>query len=233
MTRHHFVTEQRLLELKRRHTAWLDKLGIRHRPWLIFGSAPNPTIADEFIELCARVDVNNSGRTAEMLGFGRADLTIRKRRKSWLEHPRLNTRGLVWFHTAPTAIMRLQLLLKPHVRVGTLQKLTKDERNAIMNEIVGPIPEGIGKIGKATNGVAAICYGLFLGAPSIVVSGMSVTKMGHSYNEVGKTRKQIDEDIYALTKLSAYPNLFTTEAELSEITGMTLIQNATELSAPR
>lgn len=225
MSNNKMITPERLASLRDRHRAWLRKLDIIDRPWLIFGSAPEPTVPNDVLRTCARIDVNNSGRTAELLGLGPADLTIRKRRKSWAEHPRLHTRGLLWFHTAPWIIMRLQLVLKSQVRVGSLQKMTKDERNAIMDQIVGPIPKGVGK-SKATNGVAAICYGLWTGAPTIIVAGMSVNKMGHSYNDVGKTRKQIDEDIFALRALSTLPNLFTTERELSERTGIKLITSS-------
>lgn len=221
--------EATLETIKFEHQRWLTKLGILDRPWLILGSAPEPTLPSDILQNCARVDINNAGRTAEILSLGPADLTIRKRRKTWKEHPRLRTRGLLWFHTAPLFMMHLRLWMKPAVRVGSLKRATKDERDAIVRRIVGSIPEDIGRYGKATNGVASVCYALFLGVPTVVLSGISVVKMGHSYNEVGKLRKQIDEDRYVLQKLSSFPNVVTTEPELSRETGIRLVTSMSEL----
>ena len=84
--------------LRESHRSWLGELGILHKPWLIFGSAPNPTLPDGDPKRWARVDINNAGRTAVALGLGRADLTIRTQRKSWAEWPELDSRALLWTH---------------------------------------------------------------------------------------------------------------------------------------
>ena len=77
--------ETRLGMLRENDRAWLDELGILHKPWLIFGSAPNPTLPSGHLSEWARVDINNSGRTAAGLGLAGADLTIRTQRKSWAD----------------------------------------------------------------------------------------------------------------------------------------------------
>ncbi|MCA1371192.1 hypothetical protein I6F15_28080 [Bradyrhizobium sp. BRP14] len=211
------------------HRRWLSRLGILDKPWLILGSAPSPTIPPELIGYCARVDVNNSGKTANALGLPPADLTFRKKKKSWEEHPYVRTRGLLWLHTRPLWSMRLKLLLRPHVKYKSLMRATKAEREAIVDAVSGGLPADVGEVGKVTNGVAALCYGLFLGVPSITLAGFSLSKMGHSYDDKGKIRRQIAEDTIVLTRLRSRGNVFTTEAELSEHIGLPLVRSGEDV----
>ncbi|WP_438270201.1 hypothetical protein [Rhizobium mongolense] len=215
--------------LREKHRLWLSQLDIRDQPWLILGSAPSPTIPADLIGHCARVDVNNSGKTAAALGLPPADLTFRKRKKSWDEHPHVRTRGLLWLHTKPLWFMRLRLLLMPQVQYQSLMRATKDEREAIVTAVSGGLPPGVGELGKVTNGVAAVCYALFMGAPSVTLAGFSVTKMGHSYNDRGKLRRQIAEDTFVLTQLRNRGNVFTTEGELSAQIGLPLVRNRDDI----
>ena len=214
------VDMEDLQALRDAHRRWLTKLGILDKPWLILGSAPYPTLPPDIVAHCARMDVNNSGKTAAMLGLPAADLTFRKRKKSWEEHPDVHTRGLLWLHTPPLWVMRLKLLMKPRVRYRSLMRATKEEREAIVEHICGGIPGDIGECGHVTNGVAAACYALFVGVPSVTLAGFSLTVMGHSYNEKGSTRRQIAEDTYVLSKLRDRANVFTTEQGLSDSIGI-------------
>jgi len=202
--------------------AWLKSLGILDKPWLILGSAPSPTLPPDLLRSHARIDVNNAGRTAQMLGLGAADLTIRKKNKSWAEHPTLETRGMLWYHTAPLFIMHLQLLMHPRVRVKSLMRASKVERDAIVELISKVSPRGAGETGKATNGVAAICYAIFVGIPEIVLAGLSLSKDGHSYDGLKRTRRQVSEDRLVLTRLKDHPNLLTTEVDLARDVGIKL-----------
>ncbi|NRP72134.1 hypothetical protein ILFOPFJJ_03030 [Ensifer psoraleae] len=217
--------------LREKHRRWLSRLGILDRPWLILGSAPSPTIPPDLIGHCARVDVNNSGKTANALGLPRADLTFRKRKKSWEEHPYVRTRGLLWLHTKPLWVMYLKLLSMPRVRYKSLMRATKDEREAIVDVVSGGLPSDIGELGKVTNGVAAVCYGLFVGVPSVTLAGFSVTKMGHSYDDKGRIRRQIAEDTFVLTRLKNRGNVFTTELELSEHIGLPFVRDRSDIAA--
>lgn len=219
--------------MREKHRRWLSKLGILDKPWLIFGSAPDPTLPSGLVERCARVDINNAGKTASALGLGPADLTIRKRKKSWKEHPNLQTRGLLWYHTAPLSMMYLRLWLKPGVRFKSLKRATKDERNAIVHLVCGGVPEELGETGKVTNGVAAACYALYMGVPAVVLAGISLSKMGHSYDDRGRRRRQIDEDAFVLQKLRNVRNLFTTETDLAARTGIRLASGSSCLAVGR
>lgn len=217
--------------LREKHRHWLSQLGILDRPWLILGSAPSPTIPPDLIGHCARVDINNSGKTANALGLPPADLTFRKRRKSWAEHPHVRTRGLLWLHNKPLWWMHLELLAKPHVHYKSLMRATRAEREAMVVAVSGGLPSDIGEVGKVTNGVAALCYALFMGVPSVTLAGLSITKMGHSYDDKGRFRKQIAEDTFVLTRLKERGDVFTTELDLSETVGLPLVRDKGGLSA--
>lgn len=217
--------------LRGNHRRWLSELGILNRPWLIFGSAPDPSLPQDVVGYCARVDVNNSGKTANALGLPPADLTFRKRKKSWQEHPYVRTRGLLWIHRRPLWVMHLKLLLKPTVRYKSLTRATKAEREAIVNAVSGGLPSEVGEVGKVTNGVAALCYGLFVGVPSITLAGFSLTQMGHSYNDRGKTRRQIAEDTFVLTCLKERGNVFTTELDLADQIGLPLVRTRGDIAS--
>nr|WP_244560101.1 hypothetical protein [Ensifer aridi] len=108
-------------------------------------------------------------------------------------------------------------------------RATKGEREAIVDAVSGGLPADVGDVGKVTNGVAALCYGLFLGVPSITLAGFSLSKMGHSYDDKGKIRRQIAEDTVVLTRLRSRGNVFTTEAELSEHIRLPLVRSGEDV----
>ncbi|MCO6050958.1 hypothetical protein NGM99_14335 [Mesorhizobium sp. RP14(2022)] len=208
--------------IARRHRPWLESLGIRSKPWLILGSAPDPTLPPAIFGTHARIDINNVGRTAQALGLGRADLTVRARKKSWEEHAHVDTNGLLWMHTWPRFMMRLPLIGKSYDHIGSVMPLKRPERDLIVSHIAGASPQSIGDLGKVTNGVAAACYAMFLGVPRIVLAGISLSKVGHSYDELGRRRRQVDEDAFILERLKTRADLFTTEPDLAEDAGIKL-----------
>ena len=205
------------------HHAWLSRRGLLDRPWLILGAAPGPTLPPGLLGRCARVDVNNAGRTARELGLGRADLTFRSKKKSWEEHPHLDTRALVWVHTLPAWAARIALLRHPHDHVGSLRTLTRRDRERLVLDESGVDVADVGELGKVTNGVAALCYGLALGVREIVLSGVSLTATGHSYDQRNRPRRQVDEDTVMLRALAARPEVATSERDLAESAGLRLV----------
>lgn len=207
---------------RERQRQWLSELGILDKPWLILGAAPSPTIPDGILSSHARVDINNAGLTAQSLGLGRADLTFRKKSKSWEEHPTLSSRGLLWYHRRPTWMLKAQLLMMPKVHVDSVMRVTRTERDAVVDIVAGKGVRSTGDIGKATNGIAAVCYALFMGVPEIVLCGISLSKQGHSYTDFVKKRLQVSEDALVLSRLKTRPELFTTEADLAAEAGIKL-----------
>jgi hypothetical protein len=169
-----------------------------------------------------RIDINNAGRTAVSLGLGRAGLTIRAHRKSWEEHPHLDSRGMLWVSDYPTLWMRWQLSRRKQAHVDHVMSWHRRERDRIVEFVVGEPMLGVGDYGKATNGIAAACYGLFVGVPRIVLAGISAGMPGHSYDSLDRPRRQIEEDIFVLERIGRRRELMTTEATLAAAVGMTL-----------
>ena len=205
-----------------RYRDWLARRGHLDRPWLVLGAAPFPTLPQAALERRARVDVNNAGRTARDLGLGRADLTFRSKKKSWAEHPHLDTDALVWVHTLPSWAARLDLLRRPTDHVGSVRTLTRRDREALVLEQSGTSVAEVGELGKVTNGVAALCFGLALGVERIALAGISLTAAGHSYDNRERVRRQVDEDTVVLRALARRAGVETTEPDLASLTGIAL-----------
>ena len=205
------------------HRTWLRRRGHLDRPWLVLGAAPSPTLPQTALDKRVRVDINNAGRTARDLGLGRADVTFRSKKKSWAEHPHLDTDALVWVHTLPSWAARLDLLRRPLEHVGSVRTLTRRDREALVLEQSGTSVAEVGELGKVTNGVAAMCFALALGVPRIALGGISLTAAGHSYDDRGRTRRQVDEDTVVLNALATRPEVETTEPELAAMTGIRLV----------
>lgn len=205
------------------HRRWLRKLGLLGRPWMILGGAPNPAIPPELVTTHARIDINNSGLTALDLGLGPADLTLRRAKANWAAHPALHTRGLIWFTATPAPLLWARLLVTHRrARVGSLMRMAKSDRSAVVERFVGEEVRAVGDQGKPSNGIVAACYGLAFDIPEIVLVGVSLSKQGHSYDKLGRPRKQIEEDTFALHRLAGNGRIATTEPELSEAAGIRL-----------
>jgi hypothetical protein len=208
------------------HRRWLRGLGLLDRPWFVLGGAPEPTLPTELVATHARVDINNSGRTAVALGMGRADLSIRRAKASWSAHPELDTRGLIWFTEKNILLLRLELWHRRHASVDSLVRVKRTLRDALVAHVVGPEIKDVGKLGKPSNGIVAVCFGLYFGVPEIVLTGVSLTQQGHSYDQLNRPRKQVDEDLHVLQILSRDARVATTERELAVTTGLRLWSGA-------
>jgi hypothetical protein len=206
--------------LRARHRAWLSTLGLLDKPWLIIGSAPDPTLPPGLVAQSARIDINNAGRTAAALGLGRADLTFRTQRKSWAEWPDLDTRAMIWTHRGPKLLMLWEMHRKSNAKVGVLKRWPRGEREEIVEFVTGASLAGTGQWEKATTGIAAACYGLFVGVPQIVLAGISLDAGGHSYDTLHRERRQVGEDAFVLEHIRDRPELLSTEPALIERAGL-------------
>ena len=155
-----------------------------------------------------------------MLGLGRADITFRSKKKSWEEHPNLDTNALVWVHDRSNWVARLILTRKPLRHVGTMRVIRRRTRDMAVIQQSGVSLIDVGELGKVTNGVAAACYGLALGVPKVTLCGLSLRDVGHSYDQKGRRRRQLDEDLLVLRALAADERVSTTEHSLAEDAGI-------------
>ncbi|KAB0682763.1 hypothetical protein [Aureimonas leprariae] len=202
---------------------WLGGLDMLDRPWYVLGGAPQPTLYPELARSYARVDINNSGLTADRLGLGPADLTIRRAKVNWTVHPTLSTHGLIWFTRTPASLLRLRLATK-HRRVtaGSVMRIAKPDRFKVVAAVIGAEVRSVGSHGYPSNGIVAACYGLYFGVPEIVLTGVSLARQGHSYDTLNRPRRQVEEDTFALARLAGNARVATTEPELADATGMRL-----------
>lgn len=211
-----------LLAIREAHRAQMDRLGLLRRPWVLLGGAPDPAMPDALRASHARVDINNSGLAAKRFGWGPADLSVRRPVESWAVFPDIEARAMLWFSPRPRWRQRWKLLRQRKARIGALVSMHPDDREAVNLAMIGPEMIGIGELGKPSTGIAALCYGLFLGVPEIVLSGFSFARAGHSYDTLARPRMQIAEDRYALETLRDDPRVATSEPELAADLGLRL-----------
>jgi hypothetical protein len=212
----------RLLQVREAHREAMGRLGLLHRPWVLLGGAPEPTMPTDLLASHARIDINNSGLAAKQRGWDPADLTVRRPVESWKVFPDLETKALLWYNARPRWRQRWKLMRQRRAKIGALVSLDPDDREAINQALLGPEILTVGELGKPSTGIAALCYGLFLGVPEIVLSGFSFSRAGHSYDTLARPRLQIAEDRYALTRLREDKRVATSEPELAEDLGLRL-----------
>ncbi|MBB4001382.1 hypothetical protein [Aurantimonas endophytica] len=212
----------RLLQVREAQREAMGRLGLLHRPWVLLGGAPEPTMPADLLASHARIDINNSGLAAKQRGWDPADLTVRRPVESWKVFPDLETKALLWYNARPRWRQRWKLIRQRRAKIGALVSLDPDDREAINQALLGPEILTVGELGKPSTGIAALCYGLFLGVPEIVLSGFSFSRAGHSYDTLARPRLQIAEDRYALTRLREDKRVATSEPELAEDLGLRL-----------
>ncbi|MEH6721808.1 MAG: hypothetical protein V7704_23325 [Aurantimonas endophytica] len=212
----------RLSQLRETHREAMGRLGLLHRPWVLLGGAPEPTMPADLLASHARIDINNSGLAAKQRGWDPADLTVRRPVESWKVFPDLETKALLWYNARPRWRQRWKLMRQRRAKIGALVSLDPDDREAINQALLGPEILTVGELGKPSTGIAALCYGLFLGVPEIVLSGFSFSRAGHSYDTLARPRLQIAEDRYALARLREDKRVATSEPELAEDLGLRL-----------
>jgi len=221
-TEYAVTVSPRLIAIREAHRAQMDRLGLLRRPWVLLGGAPEPAMPEALRMSHARVDINNSGLAAKRFGWGPADLSVRRPVESWDVFPDLEARAMLWFSPRPRWRQRWKLLRQRKARIAALVSLHPDDREAINLALLGAEMTSIGELGKPSTGIAALCYGLFIGVPEIVLSGFSFARVGHSYDTLARPRWQIAEDRFALEKLRAHPGVATSEPELAADLGLRL-----------
>jgi hypothetical protein len=98
-------------------------------------------------------------------------------------------------------------------RYEALSILSKTQRSEILTWAVGS-PKG--NTIWPSNGVTLAFVCLKLGAPLVVMSGISLSKSGHAYNRAGREREHVGDDRIALeAALSRKLPLYTVDSEFS------------------
>jgi hypothetical protein len=78
-----------------------------------------------------------------------------------------------------------------------------------------------------SNGIFLALLALHLGASRVLMSGFSLTRTGHAYNELNLQRRHVDGDTLALNRVAAMKlPVFTNDERFAHESGLPLISGA-------
>jgi hypothetical protein len=212
-----------LEEIRDEHRSWLRSHGLLDRPWFVLGSAPNPTIPPGITDRAALICINNVGIAASRLGLRPADLTFRNKGKEWKTLAGVKVPLVLWVcDRTPWQILWKRFLIGLRTELGEIRVMARNDRKYVYEHMLGD-PDGTSEVGKPSTGIFAVLYGLFAGVPEIILGGMSMDKQGYSHEAKRYRMMHGAEDRFALETIAArYPQVSTTETEVSEATGVPL-----------
>lgn len=103
----------------------------------------------------------------------------------------------------------------------SLSLLTPAFRDEITTSLIG---RGAGDTGKASNGIFLALLALHLGADEVLMSGFSLTRHGHAYNDKGLPRQHIDADRNVLAEIARQGlPIRTNDPEFAAESGLPLV----------
>ncbi len=209
--------------IRDRHRRWLGQHRLLDRPWFVLGSAPDPTIPGDIAARAALVCINNAGATAAARGLPPASLTVRNRSKEWGSVAGCTLPLVLWMTDRNFLQVQWKKLSISRSQVGEIRTLRSAERQDIYTHMLGSDLADVGHMHKPSTGIFAALYGLFVGAPGIVLGGLSMDKDGYSYGPLPGVQLHREEDRFALRLMAEhYPSVRTTEEEVSDMTGVPL-----------
>lgn len=196
-------------------------------PVLVVGSGPGGALPAGMDHNWTVATVNGSQVVGEGLGLGVPDLTlmgaaVMKDKPVNLEaqhvlsgrHTKLliSPIGRRRYSAARWRLMRIDYTYDAVFRISTRDKID------IVNSVLG---DTIQHKHKPSNGVILALACLHWGASSVVMTGFSLTKHGHAYNDAERPREHIDEDRIVLAKaVSNGAPLFTTSQDFAAESGL-------------
>jgi hypothetical protein len=220
----HFIEIEELRDI---HRAWLGKHGLLDRPWFILASGPNPTVPPGMLDNARLVCINNAPATAKRIGLGSPHLTLRNPDKEWKSVRGCKLPLILWMSNKADWAIHWARLVTAGGIAGEIRALRKNLRDDITLTLLGSELEAVGKLHKPSTGIFAIIYGLFVGVPEITFGGVTMDKDGYSYGSLPGIQRHRDEDIVTMQLIARrYPNVRTTEAQVSERTGIPLYQSS-------
>lgn len=223
------------------------------KPVLMLASAPDPTVPESVMGYDI-VCVNSSGRTAHTLGLPVPRLTVFGGFKLSSQRNDEDLDVLRGLHTYSLLLVRhyphYEKLTNTQARrrisnMGYTYEHFESISLAGRAQVINAVKQsreglfgvaqymllGQKRIERPTNGIFAVCLALYLGAPEVVVAGMSLRRQGHSYSTAGRPRLQTDQDAQVLRALVALGlPVRTTEADLARDTGVPLITHPVGVS---
>ncbi len=97
------------------------------------------------------------------------------------------------------------------------------ERMALLDKVAGVRSLEVDADAKCSNGINAVLFALFHGAPAVIITGINPNSSGHVYNCAGLTRLHVQMDRMILERLLAAGSpIFTSDPIVSIETGIPL-----------
>ncbi|WEX75215.1 membrane-anchored protein [Sinorhizobium numidicum] len=108
-------------------------------------------------------------------------------------------------------------------RYDNLQIVDRYERMALLDRVAGLRSLELDADSKCSNGMNAVLFALYNGAPVVIITGINPNSAGHSYNQAGLARLHVQMDKEVVTKLLKDKRpIFTADPRVSEELGIPL-----------
>ncbi|MDX0636371.1 membrane-anchored protein [Sinorhizobium medicae] len=104
-----------------------------------------------------------------------------------------------------------------------LEIVDRYERMALLDRVAELRSLEMDADSKCSNGMNAVLFALYNGAPAVIVTGINPNSSGHVYNSTGLTRLHVQMDKFLVSKLisEGHP-IFTADPPVSEELGIPL-----------
>jgi hypothetical protein len=212
--------------LRESNRRWLAPHGLLERPWFILASGPDPTIPPDITGRALLVCINNAPATAARMGLGSPRLTFRNPNKEWKSVAGCKLPLILWLsNKRGPEVIWLKLFTARGI-AGDIRTMRKSTRDVLNRHFLGSALSNVGQMHKPSTALFAVFYGLFVGAPEIILGGVTLEKDGYSYTTaLPGIHKHRDEDFAAMQMLAEqYPAVSTSEAEVAAATGLRLFR---------
>lgn len=207
-------------------------------PVLVVGSGPGACLPAGYDDTWTLATVNGSQIIAARLGCGSPDLTLLG--LSVLQKAPVNREAQAVLRDGSTGVLicingrrRYSLARMRLARLGyrfnRFCYLTREARLAMTSDVLGA---RINSQLKPSNGVTLAFLCLNLGASLVVMTGFSLSKSGHAYNDQNRPRLHANEDA-ALLKRSIEKGIpiYTSQSDFAEESGLPLYDKSIDFAA--
>jgi hypothetical protein len=180
----------------------LDALRLNTGPALVVGSAPDATLPRDFDGTWSIVTVNASQGRLDGWGVERPTLTVLRNRIMEDEPHQIavwtQLRGRSTDHLIMLASSRNEVSLREGVSArgydaGYISLLSDEQKGAVIHQLTGLIGVSCDLDRGVSQGVFAALLALRVGAPAVVVTGVSFSSTDHFYDKWSQ-RAHIDGD---------------------------------------
>lgn len=199
------------------------------RPAIVLGSGPQarpPADAGEW----ALLTVNGSQALAagwaksdpDLTLFGTTVLGMRKSNRAAQAVLRgRHTRLLVMVRDGSNPLLHSFNLWRIGYRYDRRVLLSTSQRGEIFEAVLG---KSLGSVAKPSNGIFLVLIALHLGAPKVLMTGFSLSKAGHGYNDANHPRNHAGADAEILAELARREApVFANDPEFARESGLRLL----------